>query len=127
MAVSLGDWVAPSSDVEGLLAAAGDVSLARYSVGEIWFTPPHVRSEYVAARLPAGYDLPPAGIFPEEWELAWSQADGLINPNATFSRRSDLAVGGKLNFTSGAVLSGGNAFFGRGGSEQIGYPRASVN
>lgn len=86
------DWSGPTgSDVEGRLAAGGDVSIGSYSVGEL-------------ETLPSG-----------KWNFL---KDGR---EQTF--RNDLAVGKILNFSSGAILGGGNAI----ASEILLTQQASVN
>ena len=85
------DFIAPhGSDVEGLLAAGGDVTIGAYSVGELWFTPPHPRF------------------------LFETIVDG--EPKV-LSRRTDLGVGGRIVFTAGLVISGGNLVYRSNSSE----------
>jgi len=91
------DWFGPAgSDTEGLLMAARDVTIGRYSVGERWLTPPHPR-----------------------WDR-WVPALGRTVP-----MRADLAVGRSLNYTSGAILSGGNIVYGSNDSSIL-RPAASL-
>jgi len=96
-AIVEGDWVGRTgSDTEGLLMAGRDVAIGRYSVGERWLQPPHPRWDVYEASL------------------------GRFVP-----QRADLAVGRQLNYTSGAILSGGNVVTG-GNQTYVMQPLASV-
>jgi choice-of-anchor A domain-containing protein len=85
-----GDWSGPvGSDTEGLLMAARDVNIGRYSVGFEWHTPPHP---------------------------LWLKQDINNNP---LSRRTDIATGRDIVFTTGHNYGGGNIVWGRNGSVGI--------
>lgn len=93
-----GDFFAPAgSDVEGLLAAAGNVTIGRYSVGEKWYSAVHPLYSYPVP-----------------------------NSNDTRSDRVDLAVGNTVNFTSGLVISGGNLVY-RNEPSFVNDPLAGAN